>query len=102
MLRVEHLEAVGDISFYLPKGYICGLIGENGAGKTTLMRMLMGLYNSSGDIIIDGRKIRNEEDVVKDSLGLIIQDDFFDGKRTEYQYNYHPYPALMIKLFLMA
>ena len=80
MLRVEHLEAVGDISFYLPKGYICGLIGENGAGKTTLMRMLMGLYNSSGDIIIDGRKIRNEEDVVKDSLGLIIQDDFFDGK----------------------
>ena len=80
MLRVEHLETVGDISFYLPKGYICGLIGENGAGKTTLMRMLMGLYNSSGDIIIDGRKIRNEEDVVKDSLGLIIQDDFFDGK----------------------
>ena len=80
MLRVEHLETVGDISFYLPKGYICGLIGENGAGKTTLMRILMGLYNSSGDIIIDGRKIRNEEDVVKDSLGLIIQDDFFDGK----------------------
>ena len=80
MLRVEHLEEMGDISFYLPKGYICGLIGENGAGKTTLMRILMGLYNSSGDIIIDGRKIRNEEDVVKDSLGLIIQDDFFDGK----------------------
>ena len=80
MLRVEHLEEMGDISFYLPKGYICGLIGENGAGKTTLMRILMGLYNSSGDIIIDGRNIRNEEDVVKDSLGLIIQDDFFDGK----------------------
>ena len=79
MLRVEHLEKFGDISFYLPKGYICGLIGENGAGKTTLMRGLMGLYNSHGTIIINGLDFKDKEDVIKDSLGIIIQDDFFEG-----------------------
>ena len=27
-----------NMTFHIPKGHICGLIGENGAGKTTLMR----------------------------------------------------------------
>ena len=82
MLKVEHLGKFKDLSFYLPKGYICGLIGENGAGKTTLMRVLAGLYHSPGTILINGRNLRDEEDVVKDSLGLIMQDDFFEGKMT--------------------
>lgn len=45
MLRVHELDKemsgedrfhLENISFHLPKGYICGLVGENGAGKTTL------------------------------------------------------------------
>lgn len=44
MLKVEHLGKFKDHSFYLSKGYICGLIGENGAGKTTFLRMLTGSY----------------------------------------------------------
>ena len=61
MLEVNHLEKkipdsrfrMSDITFHIPKGYICGLIGENGSGKTTLMRVLMGLYNASGEVIIE-------------------------------------------------
>ena len=54
MLRVRELDKemsgedrfhLENISFHLPKGYICGLVGENGAGKTTLLRCLMGLYS---------------------------------------------------------
>ena len=29
-----------NITFNLPAGYICGLIGENGSGKTTLINIL--------------------------------------------------------------
>ena len=48
MLRVRELDKemsgedrfhLENISFHLPKGYICGLVGENGAGKTTLLQI---------------------------------------------------------------
>lgn len=50
MLEVSNLNKINpgsnsylldNITFYIPKGHICGVIGENGAGKTTLMRALM-------------------------------------------------------------
>lgn len=86
MLRVEHLEKtmyghlfkLDDISFHLPKGYVCGLIGENGAGKTSLMRVLMGIYNYTGNILIDGNDMIKEETSVKNTLGLIFEDGFFE------------------------
>lgn len=54
MLEVSNLNKINpdsnsylldNMTFHIPKGHICGLIGENGAGKTTLMRTLMGLYS---------------------------------------------------------
>ena len=55
MLQVNNLDKklsgtgsfrIDNVSFHIPGGYICGLIGENGAGKTTLMRILMGIYST--------------------------------------------------------
>lgn len=47
--------ALSDVSFTIPKGEICGLVGQNGAGKTTLLRILSGLIKaSSGQISQDG------------------------------------------------
>src|ERR1700732_4608719 len=43
--------AVKDISFQIPKGEICGYIGENGAGKSTTIKMLTGiLVPTSGSV----------------------------------------------------
>ncbi|MBL8671566.1 MAG: ATP-binding cassette domain-containing protein [Alphaproteobacteria bacterium] len=36
------------VSFDVPTGSVCGLIGRNGAGKTTLMRSLMGILPARG------------------------------------------------------
>lgn len=91
MLEVSNLNKINpdsnsylldNITFYIPKGHICGVIGENGAGKTTLMRALMGLYSSSGSIVIVGCDMRLNEAAAKERLGIVFADDgFFDGNR---------------------
>ena len=56
-LAVAHggREVLRNISFALPRGSFCGLIGANGAGKTTLLRAILGLLPSSGRIQAGGR-----------------------------------------------
>ena len=44
----RHVTAVDDISFQIPKGEICGYIGENGAGKSTTIKMLTGILHPTG------------------------------------------------------
>jgi ABC-2 type transport system ATP-binding protein len=51
----QNVTAVNDISFQIPKGEICGYIGENGAGKSTTIKMLTGiLVPTSGHIEVNG------------------------------------------------
>lgn len=47
-----------DISFEVPPGTMCGLIGRNGAGKTTLMRAVMGVLRSqAGSMHFDSQDL---------------------------------------------
>lgn len=88
MLRVEELSKsfsgfeVKDVSFHLPKGYICGLIGENGAGKTTLIKMIIGLYRKTGSCLVDGKEFMEHEAEIKDRLGLILDECLFEKNAT--------------------
>jgi len=52
------LQVLGDVSFQMLKGEICGLIGPNGAGKTTLFNIITGIYSpSAGTIHFKGESI---------------------------------------------
>ena len=60
-------EAVKGISFKIKDNEILGLLGPNGSGKTTTIGMMLGLLKpSSGEIIIDGKKIEeNRIEILK-------------------------------------
>src|SRR3954468_22416128 len=38
--------ALNDVSMYVPRGGVFGLVGENGAGKTTLIKHILGLLRA--------------------------------------------------------
>ena len=69
LLRVSHLKqyfrsgdyinkAVDDVSFYVKKGEVFGLVGESGCGKTTTGRTIINLYDpTEGDVYFNGLRI---------------------------------------------
>lgn len=53
----KRIIAVNNISLYIPRGRIIGLLGPNGSGKTTLIKMINGLLSpDNGTILINGKK----------------------------------------------
>src|SRR3954470_16315947 len=47
--------ALDDVSFYVPRGGVFGLVGENGAGKTTLIKHILGLLKAeTGSVRVFG------------------------------------------------
>ena len=54
------ITALHSVSFTVKKGAIVTLIGANGAGKTTTLRAVSGvLKTAGGEILFEGRNIRN-------------------------------------------
>lgn len=52
------VEALKDVSFSLENGEFAVVLGSSGAGKTTLLNLLGGMDSaSSGEIVLDGKKI---------------------------------------------
>jgi len=55
---VDHVKAVDDVSFELPKGGIVALVGESGCGKTTLGRAILQLEQpTSGSVKMRGTEL---------------------------------------------
>ncbi len=65
-------QALKGISFEIESGEIVGILGPNGAGKSTTLRILTCYFNpTSGDAIIDGKSILDEENNVKKIIGYL-------------------------------
>src|SRR5919204_1453042 len=67
--------AVSDLSFVVPAGEICVLVGPSGGGKTTAMKMVNRLVDmTEGDILIDGRSVRSLNVIeLRRQVGYVIQ-----------------------------
>ncbi|MDQ7731364.1 ABC transporter ATP-binding protein [Halomonas sp. SpR1] len=82
MIELSHVSkrfgdetAVDDISFRVPKGKFCALVGTSGCGKSTTLRMINRLIeHSEGDIILDGQAIDVYDPVkLRRRIGYVIQ-----------------------------
>jgi ABC-2 type transport system ATP-binding protein len=77
--RFGKVTAVDSINFKVFEGEIFGLIGLNGAGKTTTILMLSSLLNpDSGSATICGYDIVKEKDGVRQSIGLVFEEEAVD------------------------
>ena len=65
------------IDMIIPAGSCVGLIGESGAGKSTLLDLLLGLNKpSSGEILIDGKRLDENLRSWQKGIGYVPQDVF--------------------------
>jgi len=65
------------ISFVIEKGRRYSLVGVNGAGKTTIIKLLTGLYtNYAGEILVDGRPLREFTQPEIKGLSSVVYQDF--------------------------
>jgi osmoprotectant transport system ATP-binding protein len=71
----SHRAAVDHVSFGVPEGSTCMLVGTSGAGKTTLLRMVNRLIEpTSGEIVIDGKNVLRENPIeLRRRIGYVIQ-----------------------------
>lgn len=67
--------AVNEVSFTVPEGIICMLLGTSGSGKTTLLRMVNRLIDpTSGTISIDGTPTTAQDPIaLRRRIGYAIQ-----------------------------
>lgn len=67
--------AVDAVTFEVPEGSTCMLVGTSGSGKTTLLRMVNRLIEpTSGEIVIDDKNILSEDPIVlRRRIGYVIQ-----------------------------
>jgi ABC-2 type transport system ATP-binding protein len=64
-----------EVSFDVPKGFICGFIGPNGAGKTTTLKSILGIVKpDSGEIKIFGS---NETIANNEKVGVVMDSPMY-------------------------
>ncbi|HAL87606.1 MAG TPA: cobalt ABC transporter ATP-binding protein [Clostridiales bacterium] len=69
------LPVIDDLNFTVRKGETVGLIGANGAGKSTIMKLMLGLLQGEGQILVDGLPVEKKNlPVIRQKIGFVLQD----------------------------
>ncbi len=79
--KKESIRAVDDVSFYIKRREILGLVGESGCGKTTCGKVILRILEpTAGSIYFNNRDIthlkRKEMMKLKEKMMIIYQDPF--------------------------
>jgi ABC-2 type transport system ATP-binding protein len=73
--RYSGIPAVDSVSFIARAGEVTGYLGANGSGKSTTMKMATGLIDpSSGEILFEGRPIRQDLMAYRQRMGYVPEE----------------------------
>ena len=79
-------KALDDLSIYVEKGKIFGLLGPNGSGKTTTINCILSLLNfEKGSIKIFGKEMQPDSYDIKRKIGVVFQDVAVFDELTVYE-----------------
>jgi ABC-2 type transport system ATP-binding protein len=66
---------VNDVTFLARQGEVTGYLGPNGSGKSTTMKILTGLLEPTrGEVVFDGRPIRDNILAFKSRVGYVPEE----------------------------
>lgn len=75
--RFGTTQALDQVTLTLEEGHIYGLLGNNGAGKTTLLSILTDrLRPNSGQVLVDGERVKNNDEALG-KLFLVGEQNLF-------------------------
>lgn len=87
----EVVHALQGINFNFPSIGFVGILGESGCGKSTLLNIIGGMDNlTSGDVVIDGKSIKDYKEKELDyyrnkEIGFIFQENNLINNLTLYE-----------------
>jgi ATP-binding cassette, subfamily B, bacterial PglK len=71
----DSANVLSGVSFEIPTGSYCALVGKSGAGKSTLVDLILGLYPATrGKILIDGQSPKEYLGTNPGSIGYVPQE----------------------------
>ncbi|MFH5924821.1 ABC transporter ATP-binding protein [Roseomonas xinghualingensis] len=73
--RYGEVQAVRGVTFGVPSGVLCVLLGESGSGKSTLLRMVNRLIEPSGGrVLLQGQDVAGiDPQILRRGIGYVIQ-----------------------------
>ncbi len=81
--KPEPVDAVNGLDLEVRAGECFGLLGPNGAGKTTTIEILEGILPpTSGEVEILGRRWGEDDDALRQRLGITLQETRLGEKLT--------------------
>src|SRR6202167_2199802 len=85
--RFRSTKVVDQVSFSVRPGEITGYLGPNGSGKSTTVKMMTGLLHpTEGQILFQGRNIRDGATSFKQRLGYVPEEPNLYGYLTGLEY----------------
>lgn len=85
--QFRRVNVVDHVSFTVPPGEVTGYLGPNGSGKSTTVRMLTGLLTpTEGQILFNGRNIRDDTIAFRRCLGYVPEEPNLYGYLTGLEY----------------
>ena len=74
----KNVPVLKDLTIYIPKGKIVGLLGPNGCGKSTLIKLISGLLQpDSGEILVEGSSVGEKTACF---ISYLPERPYFDNK----------------------